>query len=100
MWFGGGCFVKYRDIVECIKLNQIRQNISNRTLAVRLGVSETTITEIRGYRMKVSRQLFEKVLMELSIKDVDLQDKEELLRNQNMAKKNRQRRYEKEKERK
>ena len=52
----------YRDIVECIKLNQIKQGISVKTLASRVGVHTQVITDIRGYRMKVSPVLFDKIL--------------------------------------
>lgn len=83
----------YKDIVECIKMNQIKQSISNRTLAKRLGVSETTITDIRGYRMKVSSNLFDKIIAELSIIDISENEKERLLNTQDVAKKNRHRRY-------
>lgn len=87
----------YRDIVECIKLNQIKQCISVKTLAERVGVSTQTITNIRGYRLMVSADLFDKILKELSVYDMTDTEKFELLRNQNIAKENKRKRNYKDK---
>lgn len=87
----------YRDIVECIKLNQIKQCISVKTLAERVGVSTQTITNIRGYRLMVSADLFDKILKELSVYDMTDTEKFELLRNQSIAKENKRKRNYKDK---
>lgn len=75
----------YRDIVECIKVNQIRQGVSVEFLAKRLNVTPQTITNIRGYRLKVSRELFDSIIKELGIFDLDEVEKERLLNNQQKA---------------
>ena len=67
--------MSYRDIVECIKLNQIKQGISVKTLASRVGVHTQVITDIRGYRMKVSPVLFDKILAELSVCNINEEEK-------------------------
>lgn len=90
----------YRDIVECIKLNQIKQNISVNTLAKRVNVTPQVITDIRGYRLKVSERLFDLILKELSIKDVTEEDKKVLLENQKIAQINKHKKYLKNKNRK
>lgn len=93
----GYSIMNYRDIVECIKLNQIKQCISVKTLAERVGVSTQTITNIRGYRLMVSADLFDKILKELSVCDMTDTEKFELLRNQNIAKENKRKRNYKDK---
>jgi transcriptional regulator with XRE-family HTH domain len=93
----GYSIMNYRDIVECIKLNQIKQCISVKTLAERVGVSTQTITNIRGYRLMVSADLFDKILKELSVCDITDTEKFELLRNQNIAKENKRKRNYKDK---
>lgn len=90
--------MRYSDIVECIKINQIKQCISVNTLAKRVCVTPQVITDIRGYRLKVSRSLFEKIIKELSIIDLTDFDKEQLLSNQERAKDNKHKKYLKEKE--
>lgn len=90
----------YRDIVECIKMNQVKQNISVNTLAKRVGVVPQVITDIRGYRLKVSAKLFDSILRELSVMDITQEEKEFLLSNQNKAKENKHKKYIKEKENK
>lgn len=90
----------YRDIVECIKLNQIKQNISVNTLAKRVNVTPQVITDIRGYRLKVSEKLFDLILKELSIKDITESEKKELLENQQIAQMNKHKKYIKNKNRK
>lgn len=90
----------YRDIVECIKLNQIKQGISVKTLASRVGVHTQVITDIRGYRMKVSPALFDKILAELSVCNLSVEEKEYLLSNQANAQAHKHKKYLKEKERK
>lgn len=92
--------MNYRDIVECIKLNQIKQGISVKTLANRVGVHSQVITDIRGYRMKVSPVLFDKILAELSVCDISVEEKEYLLSNQSNAQAHKHKKYLKEKERK
>lgn len=92
--------MNYRDIVECIKMNQIKQGISVKTLASRVGVHSQVITDIRGYRMKVSPVLFDKILAELSVCDISQSEKEYLLSNQSNAQAHKHKKYLKEKERK
>lgn len=92
--------MNYRDIVECIKMNQIKQGISVKTLANRVGVHSQVITDIRGYRMKVSPVLFDKILAELSVCDISQAEKEYLLSNQSNAQAHKHKKYLKEKERK
>lgn len=92
--------VIYRDIVECIKLNQIKQGISVKTLSARVGVHSQVITDIRGYRLKVSSCLFDKIIAELSIRDISDLEKEYLLSHQINAQVNKHKKYLKEKERK
>ena len=90
----------YRDIVELIKMYQIKQGVSVKTLASRVGVTAQVITDIRGYRLKVSPVLFEKIIKELSIIDLSEDEKKVLLENQVRAQINKHRKYEREKENK
>lgn len=90
--------MRYFDIVECIKINQVKQCISVNTLAKRVSVVPQVITDIRGYRLKVSRPLFDKIIKELSITDLTDFEKEQLLSNQKKAEENKHRKYIKEKE--
>lgn len=89
--------MQYRDIVECIKMNQIKSGISVKTLASRIGVTAQVITDIRGYRLKVSKKMFDSILMELGVVDLSEKDKEFLLNNQEIAKRNKHNKYLKEK---
>lgn len=90
----------YRDIVELIKMNQIKQGISVKVLAERLDINPQVLTEIRGYRLKVSPKLFEKILRELSIIDLSEEEKIDLLNNQEFAKRYKHKKYLKEKNKK
>lgn len=90
----------YRDIVECIKINQIKQCITVKTLASRIGVTPQVITDIRGYRLKVSKKLFDKILKELSVIDLNENEKQYLLENQKKAQENKHKKYIKGKKRK
>ena len=90
----------YRDIVELIKMYQIKQGMSVKTLASRVGVTAQVITDIRGYRLKVSPVLFEKIIKELSIIDLSEDEKKVLLENQVRAQINKHRKYIKEKQKK
>ena len=92
--------MSYRDIVEMIKINQIKQGISVKVLAERIGVSAQVLTDIRGYRLKVSAPLFDSILRELGITDLTDVEKENLLKHQERAQLNKHRKYEKEKNRK
>lgn len=90
----------YRDIVELIKVNQIRQGISVKVLANRVGTNPQVITDIRGYRLKVSEKMFDSILKELSVTDLSEAERILLLNNQDRAQKNKHNKYLKEKERK
>lgn len=90
----------YRDIVELIKLNQIKQGISVKVLANRIGTNPQVITDIRGYRLKVSEKMFDSILKELSVTGLSDEDKALLLANQERAKQNKHNKYLKEKEKK
>lgn len=90
----------YRDIVELIKVNQIRQGISVKVLANRIGTNPQVITDIRGYRLKVSEKMFDSILKELSVTDLSEADRILLLNNQERAQMNKHNKYLKEKERK
>lgn len=90
----------YRDIVELIKLYQVKQGISVKTLAARVGVTAQVITDIRGYRLKVSPILFDKIIKELGIVGLSDEEKKILLENQTRAQMNKHRKYEREKENK
>lgn len=90
----------YRDIVELIKLNQIKQGISVKVLANRIGTNPQVITDIRGYRLKVSEKMFDSILKELSVTGLSDSDKALLLANQERAKQNKHNKYLKEKEKK
>ena len=90
----------YRDIVELIKLYQIKQGISVKTLAARVGVTAQVITDIRGYRLKVSPALFDRILNELGVIGLSEEEKKNLLENQVRAKINKHRKYEREKQNK
>lgn len=90
----------YRDIVELIKLNQIKQGISVKKLAERVGTSPQVITDIRGYRLKVSEKMFDAILKELGVTNMSDSEKEFLLANQYVAKENKHRKYLKEKQKK
>ena len=90
----------YRDIVELIKVNQIRQGISVKVLANRIGTNPQVITDIRGYRLKVSEKMFDSILKELSVTDLSEAERILLLNNQDRAQKNKHNKYLKEKERK
>ena len=92
--------MSYRDIVELIKLNQIKQGISVKVLANRLGTNPQVITDIRGYRLKVSEKMFDSILKELSVTGLSDEDKALLLANQERAKQNKHNKYLKEKEKK
>lgn len=92
--------MQYRDIVELIKLNQIKQGISVKVLANRLGTNPQVITDIRGYRLKVSEKMFDLILKELSVTDLSETEKKLLLANQERAQKNKHNKYLKEKEKK
>ena len=87
----------YRDIVELIKFYQIKQGISVKTLASLVGTSAQVITDIRGYRLKVSKKMFDLILNELGVTDLSEEDKVILLQNQERAKENKHRKYLKEK---
>ena len=90
----------YRDIVELIKVNQIKQGISVKVLANRLGINPQVITDIRGYRLKVSEKMFDNILKELSITDLSESEKALLLSKQERAQMNKHNKYLKEKEKK
>lgn len=90
----------YRDIVEFIKLNQVKQGVSVRKLAERVGTSPQVITDIRGYRLKVSDKMFDSITKELGITDLSDTERRFLLDNQIIAKENKHRKYLKEKQKK
>ena len=90
----------YRDIVELIKLHQVRQGISVKVLASRIGTSPQVITDIRGYRLKVSEKMFDAILTELGVTDLSDSEKTFLLANQERAKRNKHNKYLKEKQKK
>lgn len=90
----------YRDIVELIKLHQVKQGVSVKKLAERVGTSPQVITDIRGYRLKVSEKMFESILKELGVTDISNSEKEILLANQYRARENKHRKYLKEKQKK
>lgn len=92
--------MSYRDIVELIKLNQIKQGVSVKKLAERVGTSPQVITDIRGYRLKVSSKMFNLILKELGVTDITDFEKEILLTNQCIAQENKHRKYLKEKQKK
>ena len=81
-----------------IKLNQIKQGISVKKLAERTGVTPQVITDIRGYRLKVSEKMLDAILKELGITDISNTEKESLLSNQHRAKENKHRKYLREKQ--
>ncbi len=89
--------MEYRDIVELIKFNQIKQGISVKKLAERVGTSPQVITDIRGYRLKVSEKMFDAILKELSVIGLSDEDKKSFLENQSIAQENKHRKYLKEK---
>lgn len=90
----------YRDIVELIKMYQIKQGISVKKLAERVGTSPQVITDIRGYRLKVSEKMFDSILKELGVTDISDIEKTHLLANQYRAKENKHRKYLKGKQKK
>lgn len=90
----------YRDVVELIKFQQIKQGMSVKTLASRVGTSPQVITDIRGYRLKVSAKMFDAILKELGVVGLSDEEREYLLANQDRAMKNKHRKYLKEKEKK
>ena len=90
----------YRDIVEFIKLNQVKQGVAVRKLAERVGTSPQVITDIRGYRLKVSEKMFDAILKELGVTNLSDTEKHFLLANQSIAKENKHRKYIKEKQKK
>ncbi len=90
----------YRDIVELIKVNQIKQGVSVKVLANRLGINPQIITDIRGYRLKVSEKMFDNILKELSVTDLSESERTLLLSNQERAQRNKHNKYLKEKEKK
>ena len=92
--------MEYRDIVEFIKMSQIKTGISVKVLAMRIGVNPQVITDIRGYRLKVSKKMFDAILKELGITNLSEEEKGILLSTQERAKRNKHRKYLKEKERK
>ena len=72
----------YRDIVEFIKLHQVKQGVSVRKLAERVGTSPQVITDIRGYRLKVSDKMFDSITKELGITNLSDTERRFLLDNQ------------------
>lgn len=71
-----------------------------RKLAERVGTSPQVITDIRGYRLKVSDKMFDSIAKELGITDLSDTERRFLLDNQIIAKENKHRKYLKEKQKK
>ena len=69
-------------------------------LAERVGTSPQVITDIRGYRLKVSEKMFDLILKELGVTYLSENDKKILLANQSVAQENKHRKYLKEKQKK
>ena len=92
--------LQYRDRVEFIKLHQVEQGVSVRKLAERVGTSPQVITDIRGYRLKVSDKMFDSITKELGITNLSDTERRFLLDNQTIAKENKHRKYIKKKQKK